>query len=248
MSSNTKEIKIKIATDKPFRSIYWTPTEEELRQEIAEAVRYFEEQFPTASFDLRPKEEVWDSQGYPTMLDFPISLMIDLPNTSSFELATKFLMQRAKDAGFRKESRILNEKAWESIVKKNKNKSKRSQFFYLQGFFDSVFAEEMLFDLMKKVSHGVREIVLGFTARFFVVNIPFGGCSGIAEKGGNYAVFPAQVISNDLKKLILHEIGHLFGAQHIEDGISIMNLAPRRGNYLFDSYNIKIIKEYIEEL
>ncbi len=32
MLDNRKEIKLKIATDKPFRSIYWTPTKKELRQ------------------------------------------------------------------------------------------------------------------------------------------------------------------------------------------------------------------------
>ena len=250
MLNSTKEIKVKIATDKPFRSIYWTPTQEELRQIVAGALKSFEEQFPTISFRLQSKEEVWDSQGYPTMLDFPFSLIMDIPNVSSFSEVMKVLAQRAEDAGFRKETIIRNEDGLSKIIRRNKNKPKEHQFFYLWGYFNGLFSREMLLDLKQKVPlQAESEIVLGFTARFFVMNNPFGGCAGSAQLKGNYAVFPMQI---KLKSsfVILHELGHLFGAEHIkkDKALSVMNETYLGEKYLFDPKNVKKINDYIESL
>lgn len=250
MLSKKKEIKIKIATDKPFRSIYWTPTQEELRQIVVGALKSFEEQFPTVSFILRLKEEVWDSQGYPAMLDVLPYLKIGISNARSFEVMKKVLIQRAKNEGFRKENIIFNEGTWEYIRIRNENKSKESRFHFLWSYLNRLFSEEILFDLKKKISNGDREITLGFTGRFFVAVNPPGRCfgvGGVAERDGSYAVFfPTK---DRLAHIILHEVGHLFGAQHIEKekGPSIMNPAFYGENY-FDSVNAKRVNDHIEKL
>lgn len=247
MPDNKKEVKVKIVVDKSFRSTCWSwsPTQEELQQIVVGALKFFKEQFPTVSFSLRLKEEVWDSQSYPTMLDFLPSLMRGISNTRSFEVMKKILIQGAKDAGFRKENMIFNEGVWECIRIRNKNKSKKSQLHFLWGYLDRLFSEEILLDLKKKISHGDRErkIILGFTGRFFVVANPLGQCFAMAERGGSYAVFLVPT-KDKLPHVILHEVGHLFGAQHIKKKAFLLC----GENYLFDPVNVKRVNDHINKL
>ena len=244
-----KQVKVTIASDQAYRSIYWALSSSQLKMAAQNALALFRETFPEVEFTLSSEIGLWESKDLPVMRDFPMSLLFDLPRHSSFAKVVETIGKRAADLGFHEKSRIRDERALQRIVENTKKSSKPGRFWYLMGFLDSVFAEEMLRDLTQRISHDDREFVLGFTGKFFVLERDLGGCLGIALKGGHYAVFPIQY-KQRLSSVILHEVGHLFGADHPEDKdvASIMSNRYARYTTQFDQENTACIRAKIATL
>ena len=244
-----KQVKVTIVSDQAYRSIYWALSSFQLKVAARNALALFRETFPEVEFTLSSEIALWESKDLPVMRDFPMSLLFDLPGHSSFAKVVEILGKRAAELGFHEKSRIRDERALQNIVENTKKSSKPGRFWYLMGFLDSVFAEEMLRDLAQRIPHDDREIVLGFTGKLFVIERDLGGCLGIAQKSGHYAVFPIQY-KKKLSRVILHECGHLLGADHPEDKdvVSIMNNRYARDTTQFDRENTDCIRARIATL
>lgn len=245
----TKQVKIQLATDQTFRSSYWAFSAREIKSAATTAFKVLRNAFPEVELTLSPRVELWESKDFPLMRDFPMSLLLDLSRHSSFERAVEALAERARELGFREKSSIRTRKALDIMIANNRNSTKARRFWYLMGFLDSAFAEEMLIDLKESIPSDNNQFVLGFTGKLFVIERDLGGCLGIAFRGGNHAVFPIQY-KQQLSSVILHETGHLLGADHPEDKdvVSIMNNRSIRKTTEFDPENVELIQQRIAEL
>ncbi|MCH7605456.1 hypothetical protein IID24_05720 [Patescibacteria group bacterium] len=244
-----KQVIVKIATDAAFRSNYWAFSSQQIKTAATRALAIFCDTFPGVELTLLPQVDLWESKDFPLMRDFPMSLLLDLPRYSSFERAVEALAEKAQQLGFREESEIRAREALDIVISNNRGKTKHSRFWYLMGFLDSAFAEEMLYDLKECRPSDGTQIVLGFTGKLFVIERDLGGCLGVAFRGGNHAVLPIQY-KQRLSPVILHEVGHLFGAVHPEgeDVVSIMNNEYLEKTTRFDPENIELIHQRIKGL
>lgn len=242
---DNRVVKVKIATDKEFKAHYWSFSPSEVNTAVASALQMFRERFPQITFALDAKPLRWNSFDAPLVRDFPFSLIVDLPRKRSFADLVEIMAERAEQMGFSDQSRVRNPEALHRIIASNKKRSKAARFWYLMGFLDGAFAEELLLDLERKVPSQDNEMVLGFSGKLFLMERELGGCMGVARHGGNHAVFPVQY-KRKLHLVALHEIGHLFGAEHPEKNVkSIMDAHLGEDTVEFDADNVERIEARI---
>jgi hypothetical protein len=234
------DVNVRVAFDDAFKDLYWT-SPLKTKNNILSALKTFNDTFPTVHFNVLPPER-WDSRGIPYVCSFPAPLITWISKGVSLEGIVKYLVGRAQELGFSKD--FCDEETLKRDLGKIRKKSKDYKFGFLKGWLIKSLEHELMADLKKNIPCPQKEIVLGFTGKIIIEDrLSF---RGLAEIGGKHAVFPIQYGADECL-IILHEVGHLFGADHPTGSEeSVMRLGVS-GSEKFDAENIKRIRRRIEE-
>jgi hypothetical protein len=233
-------VNVRVAFDDAFRSLYWT-SPLKTKNNILSALKTFSDTFPAVHFNVLPPER-WDSQNIPYLCSFPSSLTTWIKKGASPEEITRHLVGEAQKLGFDRE--FCDEEKLEQNLKRIERKSKDYKLGYLRGWLVSSLEGELMSSLKRNVPCLQGEIVFGFTGKILVED----GSTfrGLAQIGGKYAAFPMQR-GGEERLIILHEMGHLFGADHPagnEESVMQLRLS---GSDKFDRENMKIIRKRIKK-
>lgn len=229
-------IPVMVAEDREFRNSYWSDIQKELRRTFRE----FKRQFGIGFRVTKVKE--WDSIGSPDLRDFPLNVIRRLTKVSSEEELIEKLAEEIKQLEIPWK---ISQKKKERPCRSLGRKSKTYQWEYLAGFLTARLQRCLLKSLIEKIIKGEEnEIVLGFTGKIIFPEHP-GAPLGLSSKEDGYALIG---ISESPSYVILHELGHLFGAEHTKDEstVSVMNqkICP---TYEFDKENKKIVRANLKK-
>lgn len=140
------------------------------------------------------------------------------------------------------------------ICKSLRKEPLKYQLGFLQGRLEYWTKECLFQDLIEKIPIDSKvDAVIAFTGKLSITSNWCGSVpiNGLISNELAYALIRNFWISSvPASKVILHEIGHLFGAQDIEDTsiVSVMTQRPEVVTYDFDDVNKKIILRRIKKI
>lgn len=226
-----KVIHVKVAIDQEFENSFWSY---DIQKELKKAFREFKRQF---GVKLRITEfEEWNSIGSPFLRDSPLNIVRGLPKGSSEEELIENLI---KAVNKRTELPLeISQEVKEKLKRVLRRKSRAYRFGYLVGYLDYRLKGYLLEDLARKIQRGQDEMIIGFTGKIFPHEYRI--LAGVASQ--DCALIG---ICNNPSNVILHEIGHVFGAKDVEDKSirSVMNIEHTEPIYEFDEKNKEIISK-----
>lgn len=211
------EFKLTLALDEAFQANLWAPSAADLRSLVAEAIGLFEKQFPETRFKINPEWKIWQPGLANYGGDFPLSLVISLPKVKSRTQLSNFINGRLVAIGFDSEDRDFDP---EHVKIGEDGSINEDAFYYLMGYLEGRLKGHLMPKLVSAFPTTGTEIVFGFSGVFprTSFSVPY-GCIGYARHAGSHAIFPLNVSEQrkELSKIILHELGHIFDADHPED-------------------------------
>ncbi len=232
---------IKPVVDESFLSSYWGYN---ISTTLKEVINHFKSQFKELKieFSYLPIEK-WEYR-FQIPIDYPRALLAQLP-VGSFEKMVKYLVDEI--------NKIFSERTegekLKKVFKKNlRGKSKEYQMLYLTGYLEGVM-EHIIFDDLKK-NKPPSDIVIGFTGKILAF---YGLTAKPVEIVGTASPKKSAILmtlcSNPTGTL-LHEIGHIFGATHVNQDInSVMTPIYRPDKtLLFDHENKERIRESLTKI
>lgn len=239
----TLSIRVTVAMDEPWSKSYWNPSTSAIQREVQKACAEIGRQFPEVEFALTSQARKWDSPDVLMMRDFPWSLLWDFPRSFSVREMIQELSERMENIGLAP----ISSEEQERVAIHFSHRSRQYQWGYLEGYLSRDLLQHFIKSLRDGIPVEPREFILGFTGRVFAPSRGY-ACVGLAMLKGNYAVFPMQT-SRGRSTTILHEMGHLLGAEHPENERIPSVMDPHgRGITDFDPENIERIRQYIQEL
>ncbi|MDO8633047.1 MAG: hypothetical protein Q7K38_00655 [Candidatus Wildermuthbacteria bacterium] len=156
----------------------------------------------------------------------------------SVENVIDFLAGRLQEYGIK--SGFNDPAERERVIRYLQGKSMESRYAYLTGYMDSQILVHLLLSKLRVAfpPKDSKDIILGFTGVPQQTHTLYGHCLGSAELNGNHSAFPLAVHQN-LRNTVLHELGHVFGAEHIDNSTpSSMNPVQNdQGTLAFDNTN-----------
>lgn len=212
MKSN-RSIPIRLARDEEFMNSFWNYDPENL---IKEASEEFEKQFGIGGFRIARKEK-WNSCGSSRLVDFPGSIVKKIPNDVSLEKISEFLMARFKEE-IKVFSRSRLEEIFDVTGTLEGNHNKGFKIDYLIVRLDNAVGAALLEDLDRSFG-GKESIKIGFTGKL----VPAGSNLTLQASTSSHTNSIVVGIHSDSKVTLLHELGHLFGAEHNKKEESIMH-------------------------
>lgn len=228
---------VKIATDEAFQKSYWSY---DIQKELRKVFREFRRQFGIG-FKVTKVEE-WTSIGSPDLRDFPLNVIRRLTKVGSEEQLIEKLVGEIEQLEIPWE---IFQKRKERLCRALRRRSKTYQRGYLTGFLGARLQRCLLKSLIEKVTKGEENtIVLGFTGKIIFPE-HYAVLGSASEKDG-YALIG---ISESPSYMILHELGHLFGAKHTKDEstVSVMKQYCIGLTYKFDEKNKEIIRDRLKK-
>jgi len=236
-------IRVTLAMDEQWTKSYWNPLTRAVQREVQKACAEICRQFPEVEFVLTPQVRQWNSPDILMMRDFPWSLLWDLSRNFSAREMIQELSRRMENIGL---SPISPEEQ-ERIASRFRRRSREYQWGFLETYLATDLLQHFLKSLKDRIPTESREFILGFTGRVFAPPRDY-ACVGLAMQQRNHAVFPMEH-SGGRSTTILHEMGHLLGAEHPEDERVPSVMDPHgRGITDFDPKNIECIRQHIQVL
>lgn len=220
-------IKIKVATDKEFEENYWRFQPEKI---IEEASRIFYKNF-RVNLEMSDEEIDWQSpltknpgEIIPYLRGKNLEEILEDLKTSVPQIQEEKLLKIKEDL--------------ENRLKKAKDPHVYLQG-YLQGFLDTVIGD-FLFGSLKKIRKRPKEILWGISGK--IVVLKWVGVKGYCRLGRAYSEMRIilTILCHHPLNAFLHELGHLFGADHQKKTVMEESLTSRYLN--FDWRNRRIIK------
>lgn len=228
--------------DKEFKDSYWSF---DIRSELAKAFREFKRQF---GIDLRLKEiKDWDSIGSIDLKDFPFNFIQRISKGYTIEEIVEYLVDACKkEMGLPIE---ISENEKDSICEKLNDKLPAYQMGFLEAKLECWMQECFFRDLQIKepISLGVG-VMYAFSGKLSI-QLHSMGCTKIGKiytKEAYALIGNSSLRGTQPNRVILHELGHLFGASHTKDE-SVMRESPV-STYDFDPVNRDIIVEKIKSI
>jgi len=237
-------IRVRAVQDREFKNSYWSF---DIRSELAKAFQEFQRQF-RIGFELTDIGE-WDSAGSPSLRDFPFNVIQMIPRGLSMEETIEYLVGVCrKDMGLFIE---VCQDERDEICNKMKGHSLSYQFGFWEGRLGSWLKECFFRDLEeKKVMDSGIGAIIAFSGKISICS-KLGGCikaSGrVLTKEAYVLMGNCSIREKQPSKTILHEIGHLFGANHTKYIRSVMKV-DQLSTYNFDFRNRRIISNKIKQL
>lgn len=239
-----KPIKLTIVMDKDYQNCYWANSKKEVLEASRAATANFSAAFPEVSFAIAKQVIPWES-GLPKFRDFPLPYVMEMPRTTFRKAFTEFVEQLDR-IRFHESRSLYGMLNFEQFVKELTAKTKSRQFWSLMVTFHGLLISEILYRArMDFPANHSREIVLAFTGKLFVLESD--GCAGVSKFEGNHMAIGVQ-LRTELSHIILHELGHLFGAEHPRDEKARSVMASGNDSYShFDKKNAKRIKACLKK-
>lgn len=243
MSKNI--IRVRVVQDREFRNSYWSF---DISSELAKASQKFQRQFGIG-FELTDIGE-WDSVGSSNLKGFPFNLIQTIPRGLSIEEITEYLVGACrKDMGLFIE---VCQDERDEICSKMKGQPLAYQLGFWEGRLESWLKECFFRDLEEKE---VMDSGIGATFAFsgkISICSNLAGCvrafSKVFTEEAYILMWNCSMRKKQPSKTMLHEIGHLFGANHTTKySISVMRVG-RLLTYNFDARNKRIILDKIKQL
>lgn len=236
-----KPIRIRVVIDQDYLNCYWAFSRNDIRKAVRRAMVKFSSAFPEVSFILRHFTFIWDS-GLPKLRDFPVPYLLEMPRTtfkkSLISLLDKLEQIRIGGWWFK----FFNTIDYKKLDKTMAKKSKISRFWMLMGKFHRLMMSAVLYQA--RTDYQVQnppEIFIVFTEKLFVLDS--GGCAGVSMFEGNHMIIGLN-FQSDLSHIILHELGHLFGAEHPKDKKTKSVMLTGNDRYSrFDKKNSELIRK-----
>ena len=235
-------IQVRAVQDREFKNSYWSF---DIRSELTKAFQEFQRQFGVG-FELTGIGE-WDSVGSPDLRDFPFNVIQMIPRRLSIEEIIEYLVGVCKkDMGVLLE---VCQSERDEICSKMEGQSIAYQLGFWEGRLESWLKECFFRDLEKKE---IMDSGIGATIAFsgkFSIWLRSAGCvktiGGIFTKDAYILIGNCPRSSKQPSKVILHEIGHLFGAKHTKYFRSVMK-SGQQSTYKFDFWNKRRILNKIK--
>lgn len=242
-----KKIRIKAVQDRDFKNSYWSF---DILSELKKSFQEFQKQFEV-KFELIGIEE-WESVGHSYLKSFPFNIIQTIPKGISIEEIIDYLISvYSEKTGLPLE---VSQDEKNDICKSLRKEPLKYQLGFLQGRLEYWTKECLFQDLIEKIPIDSKvDAVIAFTGKLSITlnwcgSVPI---NGLISNELAYALIRNFWISSvPASKVILHEIGHLFGAQDIEDTsiVSVMTQRPEVVTYDFDDVNKKIILRRIKKI
>lgn len=225
-----KEISIKVVKDKEFKTSYW---KFDVEQAIEKASRAFQNQFGV-ELKIRTRED-WNPSLGAGVRQLPESYLKEVTKSNSLEKVVEGLIRSAEQEGMDPESFDK-----EKVMKKMEGyKAKATQFEYLRGYFDGILERVLIGKLKAGRAH--EELVIGFTGKILFPDKR--QIQGFAAEDKFRALI---TLSRFPEYAIIHEIGHLFGAEHAETE-TVMQCDLSKLVYDFNDRNRERIERNLSE-
>ncbi len=226
-----KMISIRPVCDEVFENSFWHYN---IRNELTKATYEFTKRFGI-DIGIRSVKK-WSSVGSPELISFPHSLNYKISRVESEEVLVSKVFEYVKD--FLKIPLACSKFKRKRMIQNLTGKSKRYQFYYLSSYLDRIIIDSIFEDFTAKVKKDA-DIVIGFTGKVF-------GVDSMRALGKSYDLGDPYALVGICEKpsnVILHELGHIFGAKDIEDNniVSVMNSSYGLETYIFDIENSKRI-------
>lgn len=241
-------IRVRAVQDQEFENSYWSF---DIRRELKEALRKFKRQFKVR-FEITEIGK-WDSIGSPALRDFPLNVLKQLQKgVSETEVVDDLVKTVNTQMRIPWEVSQRLRKRFCSVLRK---KPRGYQLGYLMGWFSEFLSDYLLADLMKKTPEKTEaDIIIGFTGKIVVFpeqsTFPLGRAVRGADLGKDAYTVVGICVGLHIKpsQAILHEVGHLFGAEHIEDKSISSVMSQEPNSYRFDKKNEKTVKYFLTKL
>lgn len=204
-------IPIRVAVDQEFKESFWNYDPEKVIQEASEE---FGKEFGLAGFRIASRK-TWDSCGSSQLKNFPESIIGRIPREVSSERVSEFLIAQFKE----EINDIFSRSSLESIFSVTGN-IKREQDGY--RMLANKLERALNIALLTNLKHSFKKsqgITVGFSGKLFSPGDRL-SLLGTADSSSNFIVLG---ICFDPKTALLHEVGHLFGADHSDEIESIMH-------------------------
>jgi len=244
---NRKMIRIRAVQDKEFKNSYWSF---DISGDMAKASKEFKRQFGVG-FELTDIGD-WDSIGSPDLRNFPFNLIQAIPKAISIEEIIDYLVNACQEKIELFLEISQNEK--DEMCSKLRGQPLEYQIGFLEDRLESWLKDYFSQDLEEKAPMDSETgAVIAFTGKFSIKSL----WSGTVRKGNLIFTKKAYILirnywTSNIKpsKIILHEFGHLFGAEDIEDSsvVSVMTQKPKVITYEFDDKNKQIILEKLKKI
>ena len=239
-------ILVKAVQDREFKNSNWNF---DIRSELTKAFQEFQRQFGV-SFKLTGIGE-WDSVGSPNLRDFPFNVIQTIPRGLLTEEIIEYLIGVCKkDMGLSIE---VCQGERDEICSITRGHSKSYQLGFWESRLEYWLAECFFRDLKEKeaIDPGIGA-TFAFTGKISIWSRSIGQVKtidGIFTKDAYILVGSCSRIINQPSKVILHEIGHLFGAKHKHAKYfkSVMK-SGQRSTYKFDFWNKRIILKKLKQV
>jgi len=242
-----KIIWIKAIQDREFKNSYRSF---DISGESTRAFQEFKRQFGIG-FKLTDIRE-WDPIRFLHIKSFPFNLIQTIPKGISIKEVIDYLVNTCQEkiGLFLKISQDEKDEIY--------SKLRRQPLEYQIGLLEArleIWLKDYLFqDLEEKVPiNSEIGAMIAFTGKFSIKS----NWSGTVRKGNVIFTKKAYILMRNFwmssikpSKVILHELGHLFGAKDIEDSsvVSVMTQKPEVITYEFDDKNKQIILEKLKQI
>jgi len=242
-----KIVRVKAVQDKEFKNSYWSF---DISSETRKAFEEFEQQFGIG-FELINIRD-WGPTDDPNIRNFPMNIIQQIPKGISVEEIIEWLID-----AFRKQIGItlrVSREEKDDICRRLKDEPLRYQHGFFEGRLES-WLKECIFQNLEEKEPIEPEIgfTIACTGKFSVKSFWAGavpGTSSVFTKDAYILMRNFWIWGKKPSHVILHEIGHLFGAKDIEDNsvVSIMTHKPKKITYKFDRKNRKIILNKLKQI
>ncbi len=242
-----KIILVKAAQDREFKNSYWSF---DIPSESARAFQEFKRQFGIG-FKLTDIGK-WDPIHSLRLRSFPLNLIQTIPKGVSIKEVIDYLVNACQEKiGLFLE---IPQDEKNEIYSKLKSQPLKYQIGFLEARLESWLKDYLFQDLEEKAPINPEiGAIIALTGKFSIKS----NWSGTVRKGNLIFTKKAYILirnywTSSIKpsKVILHELGHLFGAKDIEDSsvVSVMTQKPEVITYEFDDKNKQIIFKKIKKL
>jgi hypothetical protein len=238
------QLRFSIAIDEAWENSYWSEPPEDVWKVANDALGHLRRQFPEVEFFLEENIRAWDSPKIPPS---PVAAAVARAPRGSALAA--FVLACLHEWGVNLDDMPEDKEVLLEEIAQAARERRAYQLGFLVGRIQSLVKEAFGRDLTNKYQPAPGEIVLGFTGQLFQLD-EGGAEAGFALSDWRVAVFPLNP-TGQLLAVILHEIGHILGAEHTkgEGALMVPYLGKSASVTLeFDPENLERMRQYLGTL